>query len=76
MHGNIWEWTNDWYGEYNLNDKINPQGLETGTHKVIAGVVFMIRHGDTDQLTAEVVLLRVIKVLATVSELIRTNKRL
>ena len=36
----------------------------------------MIRHGDAVQLTAKVVLLRVIKVQATVSEMLKTNKRL
>ncbi len=37
MHGNIWEWTNDWYGEYDINDKLNPKGPETGTKKVDRG---------------------------------------
>lgn len=37
MHGNIWQWTNDWYGEYNLNDTINPKGPETGTKKIDRG---------------------------------------
>jgi formylglycine-generating enzyme required for sulfatase activity len=37
MHGNIWEWTSDWYGGYNINDKINPKGPETGTLKVDRG---------------------------------------
>ena len=37
MHGNIWQWTSDWYGEYNLNDAINPQGPDTGTKKVDRG---------------------------------------
>jgi formylglycine-generating enzyme len=37
MHGNIWEWTNDWYGEYSINDKVNPKGSETGTLKVDRG---------------------------------------
>jgi formylglycine-generating enzyme required for sulfatase activity len=37
MTGNIWEWTNDWYGPYNLNDTINPKGPETGTKKVDRG---------------------------------------
>jgi formylglycine-generating enzyme len=37
MHGNIWEWTNDWYGAYNINDKMNPKGPETGTLKVDRG---------------------------------------
>ena len=37
MHGNIWEWTNDWYGEYDADDSVNPQGPETGTKKVDRG---------------------------------------
>jgi len=37
MHGNIWEWTNDWYGEYDINDKLNPKGPETGERKVDRG---------------------------------------
>ena len=30
MHGNIWQWTNDWYGKYNIKDTLNPKGLTTG----------------------------------------------
>ena len=37
MHGNIWQWTNDWYGEYNLDEKINPKGPEKGANKIIRG---------------------------------------
>jgi len=37
MHGNIWEWTNDWYSEYNIEDTLNPKGPETGENKVIRG---------------------------------------
>jgi formylglycine-generating enzyme required for sulfatase activity len=37
MHGNIWEWCSDWYGEYNLDEKINPKGPDTGTKKVNRG---------------------------------------
>ena len=37
MHGNIWEWTSDWYGEYDLKDTLNPKGPETGKDKVIRG---------------------------------------
>jgi formylglycine-generating enzyme len=37
MHGNILQWTNDWYGEYNVNEKINPKGPDKGTNKIIRG---------------------------------------
>ena len=37
MHGNIWQWTKDWYGEYNINEKINPKGPEKGSNKIIRG---------------------------------------
>ncbi|MGA9291374.1 MAG: SUMF1/EgtB/PvdO family nonheme iron enzyme [Ignavibacteriaceae bacterium] len=37
MCGNVWEWTNDWYGEYEVNDTINPKGPETGKKKVDRG---------------------------------------
>jgi formylglycine-generating enzyme required for sulfatase activity len=37
MLGNIWEWTNDWYGEYDVADKLNPKGPDTGTKKVDRG---------------------------------------
>lgn len=37
MHGNMCEWTNDWYGEYNIDKKMNPKGPETGEIKVIRG---------------------------------------
>jgi len=37
MHGNIWEWTNDWYGEYDVSEKMNPTGPEKGALKVDRG---------------------------------------
>ena len=42
MHGNVIEWCSDWYGEYNVNDKINPQGPETGEIKVLRGGGFWL----------------------------------
>lgn len=37
MHGNIWEWTNDWYGQYEIDNKSNPKGPDNGETKVIRG---------------------------------------
>jgi len=37
MHGNMLEWCSDWYGEYNINEKMNPKGPETGKIKVFRG---------------------------------------
>jgi formylglycine-generating enzyme len=37
MCGTIWEWTNDWYGEYDLSDTLNPKGPSTGKKKVDRG---------------------------------------
>jgi formylglycine-generating enzyme required for sulfatase activity len=37
MHGNIFQWCNDWYGEYSAGEKINPKGPEKGTNKIIRG---------------------------------------
>jgi formylglycine-generating enzyme required for sulfatase activity len=42
MHGNMMEWCNDWYGEYNINEKMNPKGPETGKIKVFRGGGFWL----------------------------------
>ena len=47
MHGNMVEWCSDWYGEYNINDKINPKGPETGEIKVFRGGGFWLPAGNS-----------------------------
>jgi len=37
MHGNVWEWTNDWYGPYDPRREFDPRGADSGTRKAIRG---------------------------------------
>lgn len=37
MSGNVWEWCNDWFGEYPSTSVTNPQGPSSGTHHVRRG---------------------------------------
>ena len=37
MHGNVWEWTNDFYGPYDTRAAVNPRGPEVGPRRVIRG---------------------------------------
>ena len=37
MSGNVWEWTNDWYGAYSSGSAVDPVGASSGSYSVFRG---------------------------------------
>jgi formylglycine-generating enzyme required for sulfatase activity len=37
MHGNVWEWVEDWYGDYPSKSVVDPKGPDKGELRVLRG---------------------------------------
>jgi formylglycine-generating enzyme required for sulfatase activity len=41
MHGNAWEWVQDWSALYEDVPQVGPKGPDEGTYRIVRGGIFM-----------------------------------
>ena len=46
MHGNVWEWTNDWFDDYGRGEEVDPTGPAIESDRVVRGGGWGSRVGD------------------------------
>ena len=47
MHGNVWEWCEDWYGDYPDQKVIDPLGPDQGNSRVVHGGSWFLKAWDS-----------------------------